>query len=218
MNTSFTRASLLATLVLFVPACGQSDAPPMDEAAPAMTPVVDVESTEIAALRQVAEGFRNVDVALSMGYVRDPSNMCITAPMEGMPAEHGAMGIHFFRPDLLGITATEPRVAGMGVHTDWEQPGVLLYEPQADGSLQLVAIENVVFEAGWTAAGNTTPPSFLGEEYVYMANDPATEVDEAHGFEPHYELHIWIPRDNPRGMFEPFNPAVTCDHHGHGPS
>jgi hypothetical protein len=150
-----------------------------------------------------------------MGYMRDPNNMCITADMEGFPAELGAMGIHYMRPDLLGLTGMEPRVAGMGTHTDWDNPGVLIYEPQADGSLALVAIENLVFDAGWKAAGNSAPPSFMGTNYVTMIDDPATPVDEAHGFEPHYELHVWIPRDNPNGVFTPFNPAVSCQHHGH---
>ena len=29
----------------------------------------------------------------------------LTAEMMGKPAELGAMGIHYFRPDLLGVTA-----------------------------------------------------------------------------------------------------------------
>jgi hypothetical protein len=43
-----------------------------------------------------------------------------------------------------------------------------------------------------------------------MADDPATPTDEAHGFEPHYELHVWTHRDNPSGMFAEWNPNVTC--------
>jgi hypothetical protein len=199
---------VLSSLFLYLPGCG-----PAAEPEPESQAVAAEEPAEVQALRLVAERYRDVNVALAEGYVRDPTDMCVTAAMEGMPAELGAMGIHYFRPDLLGITATEPRVAGMGTHTDWAQPGVLIYEPQADRSLELVAVENVVFEAGWVAAGHTAPPSFIGNEYMHMANDPNTEPDEAHGFEPHYELHAWIPRENPRGMFEPFNAAVTCQHH-----
>ena len=29
----------------------------------------------------------------------------------------------------------------------------MIYEPQADGSLELVGIENLVFQAAWKAAG-----------------------------------------------------------------
>ena len=167
----------------------------------------------VAEIRAASERFTDVSVALKEGYIPDPSGMCITAEMEGQPAEKGAMGIHYFRPDMLGITATEPRVDGTGTHTDFMNPSVVIYEPQADGSLELVAVENLVFMKGWKAAGNEAPPSSYDHEWVTMVEDPATEVDEAHGFQPHYELHAWVFRENPNGPFEPFNPNVTCEHH-----
>lgn len=172
----------------------------------------DIEALA-AKLKAASERFTDVNVALAEGYIPDPHGMCITAEMEGQPAEKGAMGIHYFRPDVLGITATEPRVDGNGTHTDFLKPSVVIYEPQADGSLELVAVENLVFEKAWKTAGNGGPPSFAGQNWVHMVDNPDTEVDEAHGFQPHYELHAWVFRDNPKGMFEPFNPAVTCEHH-----
>ena len=45
-----------------------------------------------------------------------------------------------------------------------------------------------------------------------MEDDPATAIDEAHMFEPHYDLHVWLYRDNPSGMFAQFNPNVSCAH------
>ena len=75
-------------------------------------------------------------MALAEGYIRDPFNICDTAEMMGRPASYGAMGIHYFRPDLLGITAPpSPRVNGVGTHTDFRKPSILIYEPQADGSM-----------------------------------------------------------------------------------
>lgn len=167
----------------------------------------------LAEIKTANVRFTDVKVALTEGYIRDPHDLCITAEMEGQAAEKGTMGIHYFRPDLLGITATEPLVDGNGTHVDFLKPGVLIYEPQADGSLELVAVENLVFETAWHAAGNDGPPNSAGHDWVHMVNDPATEVDEAHGFQPHYELHAWVFRDNPTGPFEPFNPTVTCGHH-----
>ncbi len=167
----------------------------------------------VAEIRAASERFTDVNVALKEGYIPDPSGVCITAEMEGQPAEKGAMGIHYFRPDMLGITATEPRVDGAGTNTDFLKPSVVIYEPQADGSLELVAVENLVFMKGWEAAGNAAPPRSYDHEWVAMVDDPATEVDEAHGFQPHYELHAWVFRENPNGPFEPFNPKVTCEHH-----
>lgn len=171
----------------------------------------------LAQVRAAAERFQDVNVALAEGYVRDPANMCETAEMMGRPAALGAMGVHYFRPDLLGITAPpNPRVDGDGTYTDFNAPAILIYEPQADGSMQLVAVENLVFKAAWAAAGNTAPPTFHGVPYDNMEDDPATEVDEAHMFMPHYDRHVWVFRDNPNGVFAPLNPTVSCAHHnGH---
>ena len=169
---------------------------------------------DLAAVRKATERFKDVKVALAEGYIRDPFDLCDTAEMMGRPAALGAMGVHYFRPDLLGITAPpNPRVGGTGIHLDFLKPSILIYEPQANGGLELVAVENLTFAAAWRAAGNTTPPTFHGVPYNYMENDPATHADEAHWFEPHYDRHVWIYRENPNGVFAPFNPTVTCAHH-----
>jgi hypothetical protein len=171
----------------------------------------------LAEVRQATERYRDVNTALAEGYIRDPFNLCDTAAMMGKPESLGAMGIHFFRPDLLGITAPpSPRVDGVGMHTDFRKPSILIYEPQADGSLELVAVENLVFAAAWRAAGHTEPPTFHGVPYDNMVDDPVTDLDEAHMFAPHFDRHVWIYRENPTGVFTPFNPAVTCANHKGG--
>ena len=169
---------------------------------------------DLAAVRAATARFQDVNVAIAEGYVRDPMDVCDTAPMMGRPASLGSMGIHYFRPDLLGITAPpNPRVNGKGTHTDFLKPGILIYEPRADGSLALVAVENLVFRWAWREAGNAEPPSFHGVPYDLMEDDPSTKVDEAHMFEPHYDRHVWLFRDNPNGVFAQFNPKVSCAAH-----
>ena len=124
------------------------------------------------------------------------------------------MGIHYFRPDLLGISGPpNPRVSGTGTHTDFRKPSILIYEPQADRSLKLVAVENLVFDQAWQDANKGDWPSFQGQTYNAMADDPATSVDEAHQFEPHHDLHVWLYRENPNGIFAQFNPKVSCAAH-----
>ncbi|MET1111851.1 MAG: hypothetical protein ABWX67_10040 [Allosphingosinicella sp.] len=165
-------------------------------------------------VRAATARFRNVEAALAEGYVRDPTDMCDVAPMMGRPAALGGMGIHFFRPDLLGITAPpNPRVDGNGTNTDFRKPSILIYEPRADGSLELVAVENLVFKKAWHEAGNKGLPTFHGVEYDPMSDDKATPIDEAHNFEPHYDRHVWLYRRNANGMFAQFNPTVTCRFH-----
>jgi hypothetical protein len=166
-------------------------------------------------VRSIADKYRDVNVAKAEGYTTD--NKCVTAEMLGQPAALGAMGLHYVRRDMLGLPPKPSppgsgRVRGTGTHTDFRQPAMLVYEPRADGSMQLVAVENLVFAAAWHQ-GNKEPPAFHGRTYPLLKDDPATKVDEAHGWEPHYEQHLWVFRDNPNGAYAPFSPAVSCKHH-----
>ncbi len=168
------------------------------------------DPAEIAAVAAATEKYKDVKVALADGFVPDPSGLCISAAGEGLPAEMGAMGIHYLNMANLKITAGDPRIDGMSTHTDFMKPAILLYEPQEDGSLELIGVENLVFQKAWADAGNTQPPSFGGSPWDTMADDPATEGDEAHGFAPHYDRHVWTVRSNPAGVLAPFNPDATC--------
>lgn len=199
-------------------------------AAAAPAPAPGPGEPTLEEVRSLTERFRDVNVAIAEGYIAPPGAMCETAAHMGMDKALGGMGVHYFRPDLLGISGPpNPRVSGTGTHTDFRNPSILIYEPRADGTLELVAVENLVFEKAWKAAGNTAPPTFHGRTWDRMEDDPATPADEAHMFEPHYDQHVWIYRENPKGVLTPFNPAVTCEHdpkamaalkagggHGHG--
>lgn len=189
------RIACVSASVLVLVACGTGNREPT-----------------LGQVKAAAERYRDVKVAIAEGYTTD--NKCVTAEMLGFPAEQGAMGLHYVRRDLLGLPDKPAgRVAGTGTYTDFSKPAMLVYEPQADGSLELVAVENLVFKQAWEAAGNRQPPSFRGEPYLLLEDDPATPLDEAHNYAPHYELHAWVFRDNPLGTFKPFNPNVTCRNH-----
>jgi hypothetical protein len=195
---------------LFALALGIAAATATYAAAPGATPAPG-EPT-LAEVRAATARFQNVEAALAEGYI-NPGNQCETAAAMGMDPALGGMGIHLFRPDLLGVSGPpNPRVSGTGTHTDFRKPAILIYEPRADGSLELIAVENLVFEKAWKAAGNKERPSFHGVPYEHMADDPATAADEAHMFEPHFDKHVWLYRDNPKGVFTPFNPTVTCEY------
>ena len=170
-------------------------------------------SENLDVIRAATEKYKDVNVALAEGFIPDPSGHCVSAAAEGLPAEWGAMGIHYINPKLLQITATDPRVDGNSTHTDFTKPAILLYEPQEDGSLVLLGIENLVWIKAWDAAGNSDVPAFMGRKWDRMADDPATDGDEAHQFTPHYDQHVWLYRENPTGLLNPFNPAASCEHH-----
>ncbi|WP_369025489.1 hypothetical protein [Qipengyuania sp. RANM35] len=158
------------------------------------------------ALQELArqlEPFKDVEYAKSQGYVSSPG--CESHPTLG------AMGYHYSNPRLLGITGlVNGRVNGDGTYTGVNPPAVLLYVPDGHGGLKLAGIELLVFAEAWHAE-NKQPPMYRGREYNYMADNPATPQDEAHGFMPHYDLHIWLFQNNPSGLYAQWNPAVSCN-------
>jgi hypothetical protein len=167
-------------------------------------------SPSLEEIRAATEKYQDVNAALADGFVAPPDNACVSAAAEGLPAEWGAMGIHYMHPERLGVTAMEPRVNGNGMNQDFLQPSILVYEPGENGELTLVAVENLIFEKAWQEAGNGGPPMLGDIPWDRMVDDPNTPLDEAHGFEPHYDLHAWVGRKNPAGDFKPFNTAVKC--------
>lgn len=106
----------------------------------------------------------------------------ITACMEMSGV--GGMGYHYANASLIDGVAED--VA----------PEILLYEPQKNGRLQLVGVEYIV------------PFAFV------PADAPAPTL---HGVAFHqnyafglWALHAWVWQNNPAGIFEDWNPTVTC--------
>ena len=134
--------------------------------------------------------FRDPVAALAGGYalLTDAAGVaCIDMPGQG------AMGVHYVNSTLV-----------QGGTLDAARPQALVYEVQANGDERLVALEYVVFQSAWDA-NHTAPPSLFGQ--TFMSN-PA---DNRFGLPAFYSLHAWIWKDNPTGMFSPFNPQVRCE-------
>jgi len=119
------------------------------------------------------------------GYV--PTGECAALPGEG------AMGIHYINPQFAGDT-----------HVDPLKPELLLYEPGRGGHLRLVGVEWFVADADQDPATDDDRPSILG--HAFDGPMPGHEP----GMPVHYDLHAWVWRDNPRGVFAPWNPKVHC--------
>ena len=81
---------------------------------------------------------------------------------------------------------------------DANAPEALVYEPQSNGRLRLVAVEYVVFQADWDAT-HDDPPSLFGQVFEPIG------ADNRYGIPPFYELHVWLWKHNPAGMFEDWN-------------
>jgi len=155
-------------------------------------PALALAGTEddLAAAEAGTEAFTDPAAAEAAGYglpPEGPLHECI-ASLD----DTGAMGLHYINGDLVGDTELDPAA-----------PEALVYEPAADGSLELVALEYVVFAEAWDAE-NDTAPMLFGEMFML--------IDEPNRYElpAFYALHAWIWKDNPSGTFASFNPDVTC--------
>ena len=102
----------------------------------------------------------------------------------------GGMGVHFLNGQLLGP------------NLDPAKPQVLIYE--MDGAkLKLAAAEWFVPAE---AAGKTVPKIFGQALGGPMAGHKPIMPDGL----VHYDLHVWLWKNNPAGVFSPTNPAVKC--------
>jgi hypothetical protein len=198
-NFNHFRGSLIAAGVLTLAACADmtSVAPEGDTRGPASA-VEWAGSTELANIlataRAATSRYHDESVAIADGY--RPTSVCDSSSI-------GAMGLHYNKPSLLGVIPGSSPLNGTDAVIDITRPEVVLYEPQADGTKRLVAIEYVVFRSAWDAV-HSDPPTLAGIPFDQRFGS------NAHGISDHYELHLWLWRENPLGMFRPYNPKVSC--------
>jgi hypothetical protein len=99
----------------------------------------------------------------------------------------GGMGVHFLNPGLIG-PAPDPL-----------RPQILVYEPAGD-KLRLVAAEWFI------------PPQLFGRPFDGpMEGHHPLMPTELH----HYDLHVWLFKTNPAGVFNSTNPTVKCGTSGY---
>ncbi len=137
---------------------------------------------ELMKLRDDLAKYKDPFVAVRDGYFSTVG--CVQFP-------DGDMGVHFLNPAFIG---PEP---------DPMKPAILLYEPVADGKLELVGVEWFIP----LATGVKGRPVIFGQEFEGpMAGHEPLMPDELH----HYDLHVWLYRENPLGVFHHSNPNVNC--------
>ena len=146
---------------------------------------------ELEAVRTALDRFKDPYAALREGYLSTVG--CLEFPGGGaegeMAYEPGAMGVHFLNPAYIGPTL------------DPLKPQVLLYE-WSGGELHLTGAE-------WFSPVGMTPdpPNIFGRtlDGPMEGHEPILPK-ELH----HWDLHVWLWKDNPNGLFHPTNAAVTC--------
>lgn len=146
----------------------------------------------LAATRAALEKYQDPVVAVREGYFSTLG--CVDYPKGGggpgeMAYKPGGMGVHFLNPALIGATL------------DSLKPQVLIYEPVGN-RLQLVAAEWFV-----PTAVSKEAPMIFGTKFdgPMEGHAPILPV-ELH----HWDLHVWLWKDNPNGVMHPTNSTVKC--------
>jgi hypothetical protein len=151
-----------------------------------------VDSAELNRTRAALERYEDPYEAIREGYYSTLG--CVEYDKPGGPGrmafQPGATGVEFLNPMTISP------VVGPG------RPQVLLYEP-VEGKLQLVGAEWFV------------PLFLVGKERPQLFGQPFDGPMEGHfPLMPrelaHYDLHVWLFKANPNGMFAPTNPTVKC--------
>ena len=119
--------------------------------------------------------FADIKQAISEGYTPIP---CADDTMGG------SMGVHYVSMDQIKTDTV-----------DIKKPQAILYEPEADGSLKLMAVEY------FTTKG---PTDLEGHLFNYMG------MPNRWGLPAEFELHVWAWKKNPAGDNADFNMDATC--------
>jgi hypothetical protein len=144
---------------------------------------------DLGKLRTATKSFHNVANAEQAGFglLADQKGItCIDMP--GM----GGMGVHWVKTKRVGDPAE-----------NLTKPEAFVYEPLADGTLKLAAVEYVVIKADWDAT-HSSRPSLFGQRFNL------TKAPNRYGLPAFYSLHVWAFKDNPAGRFSMWNPDVHC--------
>ena len=152
-------------------------------AALALILVAAVQSSaqsDLAKVREATAQFHRTDAAKAAGYDL-VSGLDYCFNNPGV----GGMGFHYINTAILDTTV------------ELLHPEAMVYTPSPNG-LQLGAVEYIVPQGPWDDAGNTEPPMLMGQHF---------HLNEQLGV---YVLHAWIWKNNSAGIFEDWNPAVSC--------
>ncbi len=136
----------------------------------------DTQGFLVEKVRAANSRFQDVKVAIAEGYAPIPC----TSGIDG-----GTMGVHYVNGDYLKDETP-----------DIKRPQAVMYEPKADGKLELVAVEYIAPKG---------PASLEGQLFSF------TGAPNRYGLGPFYELHVWAWKSNPHGAFADMNPNVSCE-------
>ena len=134
---------------------------------------------DLATLRRVTAPFHQFDVAQAANWSAKITS-CMTDP-----GGAGGMGFHYGNVNLIDGSVSP------------DKPELLLYEPDKNGNLSLVAVEYIIPYAFHPRAADA--PRLFDQPFI------RNDVFQLWG------LHAWVWKNNPSGIFADWNPNVNCD-------
>ena len=183
-------ATLIVSLVPAAPSVAAAQATQQGKAAN--------NTAAINAVRTALDKYKDPIAAVRDGYYSTVG--CVDFPTGG--TEHGAME---YKPGAMGVHFIN--MALVGPKLDSTKPQVLLYEPVGD--------KLVLTGAEWFVPTDVSkaPPTILGHQLMGPMEGHAPVMPAALH---HWDLHVWLWKNNPNGMFSPTNSAVKCPTTGYG--
>ena len=137
--------------------------------------------SDLTRIRAATAQYKSLEVATAAGYALLPGlDHCFNKP--GV----GAMGYHYIQ------------AASLDLDLDLEAPEAMVYAPGTNGQLHLAAVEYIVPAEPWDKAHPGELPVLAGH---------SLHLNKELGV---YVLHAWVWEDNPAGMYEDWNPEVSC--------
>ena len=146
--------------------------------------LTSAQSALLKMVRDNTERFKDVSVAEREGY--SLLFGCVSGP------DAGAMGLQYVNLPLVA--------AGV---VDATRPQIIIYEPLADGRLQLIGADYLVLADVWNAT-HSGPPELMGQLFHLF------ESPNRFGLPAFYTLHVWAWKENPKGAFVNWHPNVSC--------
>jgi hypothetical protein len=139
----------------------------------------------VKVVRKATERFKDSAVAAAEGYALQFG--CVSGE------DTGAMGLHYVNFALVKDVELDPT-----------RPEIVIYEPTADGGVNLIGADFLVFADAWDAA-HEAPPQLMGQLLHRIA------APNRYGLPSFYTLHVWAWKDNPTGTFANWHTRVSCD-------
>ena len=130
---------------------------------------------DLERVRAATTDFQDIAAAQKAGYP--------TTTPACLKSATGGMGQHYVMRTLLDD------------QLDVEKPEILLYAPQPDGKLKLVAVEYIIPLSAWQ---QEQPPRIFGQS---LKRSEELKL---------WYLHVWAWERNTQGLFADWNPAVKC--------